>query len=166
MAAIDLTVAWAAIGEKFRNGLMNRIFRQQGIDGGAFSPPKSSTMKPRRFKSKKVSGVKVKSGKRLWVTGNYAKSAFNYVADGFGVTVFASTNLHPDGATYAAITRYNSRNYEPNKNILNPPLVFPRTAQEVAMMRDEVQFARYALSKALTTEFEKIIPKQVDIYVG
>jgi hypothetical protein len=166
MTQIDLTEAWALIGEKFRNGLMNRIFRQQGIDGAAFAPPKPETVWTRKFKSKRVKGVKVKSGKRLWVTGNYAKSAFNYLADQTGVTVFASNNLHPGGTSYADITRYNSRNLDPNRFIVNPPLVFPRNASEVSMMKEEVQFARYELSKALTTELEQIIPKQVEIFVG
>jgi hypothetical protein len=166
MTVIDLTEAWTAIGIKFQNGLMNRIFRQQGIDGGMFPPPKPETIWTRKFKTKRVKGLKVKSGKRLWITGNYAKSAFNYLSDQMGVTVFASNNLHPGGATYADITRYNSRNYEPNKNILNPPLVFPRTQSEVLMMDDEIQFARHTLKKAITEQLRAVVPEKVEIPIG
>ena len=163
---IDLTEIWDLIGQKFQNGLMNRIFRQQGIDGGEYAPVKESTMSARRFKSKKVAGKKIKSHKRLWVTGNYAKSAFNYVPDESGVTVFASNNMHPGGATYADITRYNSRNYEPNKFIVDPPLVFPRTVSEVAMMEEEIQYARYVLKEGITERLRVTIPERVEINVG
>jgi hypothetical protein len=199
---IDLTEAWTAIGHWFQLGLMNRIFRQQGIDGAAYSPRSVSTIRGaarRKAGDRYVHFTYVKEGrvggsgvmrkgthrsaaamsydsKRMWHTGHFAKGAFDFLADATGVSVFVKDSFYVSGwgaldpskrQTFAQILRWNSRNFdEVNDKIVDPPLIFPQTAQEVGLMKEEVQFARYTLSKALTTEFEKIIPKQVEIYVG
>ena len=174
---IDLTAAFEKIGKKFQLGLMNRVMRQQGVDGGRYSPPKPSTGRSRKVQRLKrgsgmlggvstIWGGAVKSFRRLYVTGNYAKGAFKYAFDASGVTVFASENLHPDGATYADITRYNSRNWEPNKNITSPPMVFPKTTNEVVMMTDEMAFARKTLADEITRQLRNEIPERTEIVIG
>lgn len=167
---IDLTACWDRIGKKFAEGLMNRIFRQQGIDGKAFPPPKSKTIGSRKFRTKKVAGQRVKSQKRLWVTGNFANQfARSYAADATGVWVYADDKkMHPGGITYAWIVRRNSRNFPGvNTNIDDPPMIFPRTAQEVGAMQKEVEFARYELKKALTEHYRQLLtPEKREIVIG
>jgi hypothetical protein len=109
--------------------------------------------------------------KRLWVTGNYAKSAFNYVADPNSVTVFASENLHPDGATYSDITKGNSRNFPrspQHKGTDNRPMVFPKTPQEVGLMKDEMAFAAHQIEKGVLSylKTEGLIGYRKEINIG
>lgn len=166
------------IGQKFVLGLARRIRSQVGVDGQGYPPIKKSTAiarGPRRLKkgTAKINGVPTTFGgmatslKRLFVTGDLAASGFNYAVRPEGVTVFAPDSLHRSGgATYADIIKYNSRNWEPNKNITGPPLVFPKTSAEVAMMRDEMNFARMEIKKAITAHLKAQIPPKTEIPIG
>lgn len=133
------------IGQEFARGLQKRIPAQVGIDGQAYSKPAESTLKGRRGKTGKGGRALKSSGstKRLWVTGEFSKEAFGYKASETGVQVFAREVSHTGGISNAQIVRYNSKGQDKvNRNIANPPLVFPTNPEEVMLMQDEMRLAR------------------------
>jgi len=158
----DFTKTFDFIGRAFVRALSLNVRQQQGIDGNGYSFIAPSTGKSRRAKrtgTKFLKGIRTKrvkdfdesyevtksvfsrglvvSLKRLFVTGEFAASGFNYSPDKNGVDVFVPESFHKGGATMADIVRYNSRGQSRlNKNIKAPPLVFPNNAGEVALIRD------------------------------
>ena len=145
MAQFNFKPVFERIGQEFARGLQKRIPAQVGIDGQAYSKPAESTLKGRRGKVGKTGKILKSSlsNKRLWKTGEFSKEAFGYKASEVGVKVFAREVSHTGGISNAQILRYNSKGQpQVNKNIANPPLVFPSKPDEVLLMHDELRLAK------------------------
>lgn len=137
------------IGLILTNGLRNRMLRQQGIDGSAYSRPKTGTLKARQrgLRSTNLRGGKRKGSlksvpiTRMVVTRDTALSAFESKASRDGLTVSVSSKKHRyNEETYEDLIRWNSRDTGvTNPNISNPPLIFPLTRDQVEMMTSEME---------------------------
>lgn len=165
---IDFTEAYDTIGKIMVQGLSRRMKQQTGIDGEAYSPVKPSTLAKRRLGNKMshLRGRSLKqrnklkssqSTKRLVVTGELTNEAFGYEVKKDGVRVFAREVSHMDGLSYAQILRYNSRGQKNvNKYIDRPPLVFPTSPAEIAMMDKENKDASRIAKNVLDKEIKRM----------
>ena len=147
----DFTKTFDFIGKAFVRALALNVRQQRGIDGQGYSHVKPATAKKRGIKMfrNKSETINPRTGraktftapgmslKRLFVTGEFSSGGFRHTPEKDGVDVFVPESDHKGNITMANIMRYNSRGQaRVNPYIVTPPLVFPNTAGEVALIRD------------------------------
>ena len=152
MAKFNFTKAFDEIGSMFVTALKNKMHGQKGIDGMSYSPPAPSTLRARRSLKGKAASA---STKRLVVTNELANEGFGYTVKPNDLRVFVRPVSHKDGVSYDRIIEYNSRGQSRvNKNITNPPLVFPTNSSEILMMKKEVKTAMAILQDHANRQFK------------
>lgn len=160
MAKFNFKKVFEDIGKIFVQGLSKRMKQQKGIDGGAYSSPAPSTLLSRRGKKSGKTGKVLKSSgstKRLVVTGELSNEGFGYSATDNGVKVFARPVSHSVGVSYDRLIEYNSKGQSKvNKNIKNPPLVFPTNKSEVEMMQNEIKIARELFAREAKKQIQEM----------
>lgn len=162
----DFTKAFDQIGSYFRTGLSKRMKSQRGIDDNTYSSPEMSTLKARRSMKGKAASA---STKRLVVTGELSGEAFDYKASATGVKIFARNVSHLSGVSYDRLIEYNSRGQSKvNRNIKNPPLVFPTNKGEIELMMGEMEVARrlFATEAKRQMREKAVIRLKVALRVG
>lgn len=161
---LDLRKIFEDIGNRFTRELRLNIRNQKDIRGKRFSYIKPSTALIRQSilgaNRSHVSigsnkGMNVSTGKkrkspatsvpltRLLFTKRFWQGAFSHRAEKDSVSIAVSLDVYPDitksgsskSVTYSDIVKTNNLGSpQVNKNIVDPPLIFPNDEKEVMMM--------------------------------
>jgi len=162
------------IGQLFVSGLKSRIEQQIGIDSKTYSRPTISTLRQRSASLSKftpsLKGAKQRKGKlkqvstdRLFVTHQLANQGFDYNVKENSATVFVSPTVHnvignAKALTMRDIVEYNSRNQSKvNRRIVDPPLIFPTTSEEVELLQKEYHASYDLFQQELQKQLNNIL---------
>ena len=98
----DFTQEFDRLGMVIIKDLHFSVRDQIGLDGQPYSPPAASTLRKRASED-------IDSTERMYVTGDYAKEAFNYLANPLSLRVFVNDTQHISGKSFKQLTAWNSR---------------------------------------------------------
>jgi hypothetical protein len=126
----DFTQEFDRLGTQIIRELMKSVADNVGITGEPYSAPEQSTLRQRKARRNKSV-----STQRMYVTGHFARGAFNYLANPMYLKVFVNDTTHPTGKKFTELLAWNSRNQTEykgtNPRVKNPPLIFPTNEEEI-----------------------------------
>jgi hypothetical protein len=126
----DFTQEFDRLGTQIIRELMNSVVKNVGLDEVPYSRPEVSTLSQRKVRRNKSVSIL-----RMFVTGQFARGAFNYLANPMSLKVFVNDTTHPSGKKFTELLAWNSRNQTEykgtNPRVKNPPLIFPTNEEEI-----------------------------------
>lgn len=129
---LDLSQLFRVYAKRFEKELKAKIRSKIGIDGQTYSHLKEWAI---------LAGRRTNS--RLTHTGKFRDNAVTSEATDIGFKVQGNPNSYEGAVTFDDIISYNNRGSATvNRDIDQPPLIFPNTDEEVMMLQSYDEFTR------------------------
>ena len=145
---LDISQLLKSYANKYEKYFKDQVRKKQGIDGASYSA----------LKNKRQKGHNQGLNTRLNDSGRFQQNAVVASSTDTTITIEGNTAVHSKGVTYNDIIAYNNRdNSNVNRNIDNPPSIFPTKEEDVEKME---------ITKEFYNELDKVIRLQLDDLVA